>query len=271
MLVTPSNFGRLDADFITTTVTADASANTKGAYSSIISTTAQPIYGLWLLLRNVGTAANVRGVLLDIAIGDSGGGNEEVILPNLNAGAAVTGVTGNGKEFYFPVNIPAGVSVRGRCQASLGGDTVEVFTWAAHTPLYPHIRGKVQDYGSDTSASRGTSVTPANSSSSGTLGTWTQLTASTTYAHTLWACSMDQLADTTIASTDYSIQLGIGPDSSNVTTIFSGLFITEANENINNPFPLISYAPVPAGTPLWARLRCSGDTEARGVIAYGVE
>lgn len=250
-----------------TTVTASASANTKGSYSSLIDPTSKPSYGIWIRFLEVGNPATVTNILVDIAYGPTGGGNEQIVIPNLSAGGAPTGTDSGVKSYWFPVYIPTGVRVSARCQASTGSDTVSVAVYLDQDPSYPWSLGSATAYGADTANSRGTSVTPG----SGAFGSWTQIGAGTdpVQTHRAWTIGYDQLADTTIGTVDLIIEIGTGPDSANVTTIGSFTIVQASNENISGPFPLICYAIVNAGGELWARI-ASGETEARGVIVYGI-
>jgi hypothetical protein len=248
-----------------TTITASATPHAKGTWQSLLDPTSRPSVGMYVRGRVVSSSAAVANYLLDVGYGPTGGGSEQVVIPNLGLGAA-TNSTG-GKSFFFPISIPSGVRVSARAQATIVSDTAVVAIWLAQHALYPSAAGPVQDYGTNLATSHGASVTPG----SGAFGAWAQLTASTSRAHRFWAAVMDQLADTTIVTAEVLVELGIGPDASNVTTIFGPLGFLQGNaETIDSPFPMLGYAPVPAGTRLWARI-ASAEAEARGVIAYGID
>lgn len=270
MLVVPPTMGGVIQTNLTasarngTTVTASATIHTKGSWSSLIDPTSQPSYGIWVRGRGVAASATATGLLLDIGYGPTGGGNEEILLPDLDMGYA-SGATG-AKYFYFPCYIPTGTRVSGRCQALIASDTVSVAIWLQQDPLYAFYGGKVDAYGVDGSNSRGTSVTPGN----GSFGSWTQITSSTNRAHRFWAMGYDALADTTIVNAEIVAQLGTGPDSSNVTVILETGFVQGGAEELDGPSVLLGYSPVPSGKIIFARL-ASAEAEARGVIAYGMD
>lgn len=253
-----------------TTITANASTNQKGNYSALIDPTSRPSYGISISVTEVGVGNALQNLLLDIAYGPTGGGNEQVIIPNLNCSNAPVQAThgSEGKQWYFPVYIPSGVRVSGRCQASTSADTCVVAIWLDQRVNAPVVGGLVTDYGTDAANSRGTSVTPG----SGAFGNWTQITSSTSRAHRFWAMGMDGLADATMTDEARIVELGVGPDASNVSTIFgpSRIVCETGIESISGAWPMLSYHPVPAGKAIWCRM-AAGGIEARGVIVYGVD
>jgi hypothetical protein len=255
------------ASRVGTIVTASATSHVKGAWVSLIDPTSRPSYGVWVRASTVGAATTITGQLLDIGYGPTGGGSEQVLIPNLATGmAASTGsAAGFGKAWWFPVYIPAGVRVSARVQALIVSDTVLVEIFLHQFSLYPVSAGPVEPYGADTANSRGTSVTTGN----GVFGAWAQLTASTLRPHRFWASAYDQLGDVSVANSESLLQLGTGPNASNVSIINQTVLSQGSAELVSAVFHL-SYAPVPAGKPIFARI-ASGEAEARGVIAYGVD
>lgn len=273
MLVIPPGFGKKWETNLTAaarggaTITGGA-ANTKGSYTSLIDPTTRPSVGIHIAVYGLSAATTVTGFLLDIAYGPTGGGSEEVICPNLNVGAADS-TSSVPKVFFFPIPIPAGVRVSARGQGAVASDTCVVAIWLCQDEEYAGIGGKVADYGTNLTNSRGTSVTPA----SGSYGTWVDLTAGagTLRNHRFWTVGMDQLADTSIALVTALCELGLGPNSGDVTPI-AGPFrqMQHTSEIMFGMHPPLAYAPVKAGSLLWAHL-ASGEAEARGLIAYGVD
>jgi len=266
------------ASTVGTTVTASGSANTKGSYASLIDPTSRPSYGIFVEFLNVGVAAAVQNGLVDIAYGPTGGGSEQILLPDLNAGAAPDHTTHvGGKTYFFPVYIPSGVRVSARWQASTASDTVVVRVLLVQEPLYEFVAGPVAVYGRDAANSRGTSVTPGNNA----FGSWTELLndaggSGLRRPHRFWTAMIDALADTSLIDNRYEVlELGVGPNSGAVTTIAGPFFFgEEGNEMIANSFPLLTHASAivdATNLKLWARMSQTGATEARGVMAWGVD
>lgn len=273
MLVLPPTLGGLGETNVTassrdgTTVTASSSTHTKGSYATLVATTTKPSYGFWLRVKGVAASNTNTSMLLDIAIGDSpSGGNEERIVANIDVGAASANATSGGKVFYFPAYIPSGVSVRAAIQAAIASDTCTVDIFLNQDPSYRWSSGAVQTYGANTATSNGTSVTPA----SGSFGSWTQIGTGTDPIrnHRFWSVGYSLGTDTTIVAASVLVEIGTGPDSSNVSTIGRFLFNQASTEEIAGPIPQIVYAPVVAGGELWARI-ASAEAEARSISIYG--
>jgi hypothetical protein len=250
-----------------TSVTGSGTAHAKGSWTTILSSVGAPTHGIWGRVMDVGVSAALHNVLMDIGYGPDTS-NVEIIIPDYNAGAAGLSAGGDvhAKHFFFPVYVPAGVGLFARLQSNQTSKVAILAVWMCQRALYPWAGGRVSAYGVDAANSRGTSVTPG----AGTFSSWVQLSSGTGRPHRYWTAAMDALADTTLNNQDIVVELGIGPDSGNVTTIYRGELHEDATEIITEVFPLIGYAPVPAGTPLW--LRAAGNNaEARGFIAYGID
>lgn len=260
-----------------TTVTASATANQKGSYTSLIDPTDFPSYGIWIAFRDVQVAAAIQNMLVDISYGPTGGGSEQIVIPDLNASNAPDGTTYVGACFYhFPVYIPAGVRVSARCQASTASDTVLVAIWLDQNPLYGNPGGRVSVYGRVAASSRGTAVTPG----AGAFGTWTELLneaagSGLTRPHKYWVMSMDPNVDTTLTDDQYVlVELGIGPNNTNVTRLGQFRFQEEGNEGIVGPEPMIIYAPATVDSTnlkLWARSAAAATGDIRGFMAWGID
>jgi hypothetical protein len=283
MLVVPPSIGQLHQTNVTaastvgTTVTAHASANTKGSYTSLVDPTNEPSYGLWVAFSDVSVAGAIQNVLVDIAYGPTGGGNEEIVLPDLDASNAPdhTGYTG-AKIYFFPVYIPDGVAVRARCAASTGGDTVLVQCWLVQKPVVEFLCGKVSVYGRDAANSRGTSVTPGSSA----FGSWTEMLnaaggSGLTRPHRFWTMSMGPLADVSLNDSRYEVcELGVGPTGTVTTIGGPWQFAEEGNEGIAPSIPLMIHAPVgvdATNEKLWVRMSQTAATDARAIMVWGCD
>lgn len=267
LLVPPSIAGTYQTNLSATarrgtTVTAGATVHTKGAWTELIASTNKPSYGVTIVFWDVSAGNTLTSMLLDLGYGPVG--SEQLLVENLNAGAAPR--TYGGRALMLPIYIPSGARVAARCQAAIASDTVNVAVWLHQDAPYPLVAGPVSTYGADTATSQGTSVTPG----SGAFGAWTQLATATARDHRFWALAMDQLEDPTQGLVNYLIELGIGPNSTSVTTIFVCHIASDTTEDIGGPVPMLGYAPVPAGSGLWCRI-AADNTEARGIIAYGVD
>jgi hypothetical protein len=277
-LLPPNLFGPTQTNLtaaarVGTTITAAASAHTKGAYSAgqLIASTNEDTYAVTITAHGRGAAAIVSSCLLDIGIGPSG--SEVDLIQDLDCwGAPVNTATITGaKSWLFPVFIPKGTRIAARCQTLLASGTVIVIIdchqaasgWGMEVPTKWERLGVVTN-------SNGVSVTPA----SGAFGAWTTILDPITKNYRWWHVGFDALADTTIAvQTNVLLELGIGDTSAAVTTIGSWAFGKDTGERILGPYP-----STPVFQPLvdddakgvFTRL-AAGGVEPRGVLVYAGE
>jgi hypothetical protein len=237
-----------------------------------------PSYGIWIAFHEVSVAAAIQNMLVDLAYGPTGGGNEEIIIPDLNAANAPVGATYCGSKFYwFPVYIPAGVRVSARCQASTASDTVICAIWLDQNPLYPFVGGRVAVYGRVAASSRGTAVTPG----AGAFGTWTEILneaggSGLTRPHRLWVLGNDPNVDTSLTDSGMVLaELGVGPNNGAVTRLMGPVrFQEEGNEGLTGPIPLIAFAPAivdSTNAKLWVRSAAAATGDIRGFMAWGID
>jgi hypothetical protein len=256
-------------------VAADANANTKNTtYTTLIASTSYESFGIMVLLAGLQTTASTnQRCLVDIAVG--GVGAEQVIIPNLTCGnvADYAAASSSGVLYYFPIYIPSNVRVAATCQASTGGDIVNVavrlFQHSIGTGKW--IGSRVTAYGADTTNSRGTSHTPGVSS----YANATQLTASTTNPIKYMQIGFDLLSDTTAATSRYLARIGYGSGPTyiaselpfNVSTTIEAVHFTDANFILSHMM-----FNIPAGQSLHiSAMRSASSAEGRGWIVYGVD
>jgi hypothetical protein len=256
-------------------VTAHASANTKnGTYTQLIASTSYESFGIMVQLAGLQTTASTnQRCLVDIAVG--GAGSEQVLIPNLTCGnvADYVAASSKGVLYYFPIYIPSGVRVAATCQASTGGDIVNVAVRLFQHSIGPGkwVGSRVTAYGADTTNSRGTSHTPGTSS----YAAATQLTASTTNPIKYMQLGFDLLSDTTGATARHLARIGYG---SGPTYVASELPIKESTTIESVDFTdanfILSHMTfnIPAAQSLHiSAMRDASTPEARGWIVYGVD
>jgi hypothetical protein len=283
LLIPPSGLSTIETHVSGTTnetatfsisVTANASANTKGNYTTLVAATSYASYGIMVQLAGLQTTASTnQRCLVDIALGADTA--EVVIIPNLTCGNVSDYVAASnvGASYYFPIYIPAGVRVAARCQASTGGDIVNVAVRLFQRPTGAEAwyGSRVTAYGADTTNSRGTSVTPAQNA----FTTVTQITSSTTYPVRYLQIGYDLLSDTTAASSRMLAKIYIGNATSTLadmlplkeSTTIESVYFTDANFILSQlRFNL------PAASDLRVAIsRDAATPEARGVVLYGVD
>lgn len=247
-----------------TVLTANATIHTKGAYTTLIASTAFAAKGL---LVQIGTTRTAADAFVDIAIG--GAGSETVIVPNMMSGS------GNGNctrqpAIYIPLMIPAGTRISARTQSTFTAAAITVKVHLLGTLLggmEPY--GKAIEFGADTSVTQGTTVDPG--AVANTKGAWTQLTASCPLPLKALYIDNSNLVQTARSSADWLLDIGIGAAASELV-IIPNIWIecvTIEDTIAHFPTPLIPVS-VPAGSRISARCQCSLTTATLRNLALGI-
>ena len=151
-----------------TTLTANASANTKGAYVQLTASTPEALRGVFVIIP-IGSAASA-GFVADIAVGAASA--EVVVVADVMFSSPAANTANNQLGVFIPVAIAAGVRLSARCACSVGGATVGFALLAVGGTS----TAVATTYG--TSGASGTSVDPGGSVN--TKGSYSQFTAATT-------------------------------------------------------------------------------------------
>lgn len=246
------------------TVTGGA-VNTKGAYSTLIASSAADATMLRVQFGNSFVTATQIQQLVDIATGAAA--SESVIIANIQAGSAgvVIGSAANkGIDLWFPVNIPAGTRISARMQDAVGSDTVDV-----HVSLYGGglTSAGIDTMGAATGTSNGVSVTAGANA----YGAWTEISASTA-ANYRYVIPSIQTGEVAWTSFDNLIQIGTGAAAAEVAILTEEFktFSTEVvTELLIQPFKTL--ATVPSGTRLSVRIWGGVAADVFRVVLHGVE
>jgi len=259
--------GQLTASSNGTLVTAAATAHVKGAWSQLVAATGAEASWIEVYIGSVATAVDY---LIDIGIGAAA--SEQVIIPNLVAGSG-TGAAGRSSRFLLPLNIPAGVRVAARCQATTISSTCRVSAQlgSGGWPLESGLQ-RVTDYGTTTATTQGTTVDPG--AVANTKGSWVQLAASTTNPIRALLFGQSNLVQTARTSCQWLFDLGVGAAASEVVVIPNRTVECVSTEDTihpqgSGPFPV----NIPAGSRLAVRAQCSITTvTVRNLcpIVYGI-
>lgn len=250
------------------TVTAAASANTKGAWTELTAATARDVTAL---LTNTRKAAATIDLLVDIGIGAAG--SEQVLIPNLKADGGGGSLHRDGPTLW-PVSIPRGTRIAARCQATTASSTVRVqcLLFASSWLGAPGL-SRVTDYGTNTADSGGVSIDPGGTAH--TKGAWAQLTAATTNPVRAIVVGIGNQANASRTAADWLLDIGIGSAGSEQVIVAD--MHAEASTVDDQMIPAI-FGPIPvnlpAGTRLAARAQCSitdGTDRLFDVIVYGID
>lgn len=261
------------------THTTPATAHTYGTPTQLIASTAIDAHALMFRTTTATVSTGVRtDHLLEIMIG--GAGSETTLIGPVLLGYRPTNTT-----VMVPVFVPAGSRISVRIK---GNQTSKAFACYVDLFGYPGkdhsgLPTRWVSYGQvdDASNSHGTVFT---SGSSNAWGSWTAVTTSTTYAHSLWIPQIDGYTSTTMAALNYRSQWAIGTTTqagdmaTNGTTIEGPMWASTTGEQITEQFSfgawytgispghLPIYAPRAAGAAVSVRGMCSGtaDSNAAG-------
>lgn len=250
-----------------TTLTAHGTSHTKGSWASIIDPVAFDCIGFFIYVGTTFTVTTRTDLLVDIGIGPTGGGSEQVILSNLiggwRHGSAATGNFPMG--IYFPIGIPKGVRVSGRCQALISADTVLV-TMFLIQGLSGHLHqacAGADDYGVSTASSGGTSHTAGASGSESSFADIGS-TLSKNYRGAI-VIPQGTMTDTISNALAYHWELGLGS-----TTLAEWWYYITTDEFMVGPYPSVPVmTDLPVGSQLQVRAESSGGApEAQDVGIY---
>lgn len=249
-----------------TSVALGGSAHTKTAWVSMIDPVSADCYWIDLFFVNTFTAATNSRTLVDIGIGPTGGGSEQVLLPNLLAGGSASWTNlGCCRRIGLPMYIPRGSRVSVRAQSVRTSFTMSVGCWVWGGPTSPPwwVAVGADGYGPDTATSAGVAHTSGNTgaeSSYASIGG----TTSKNYDALLAMAQVD--SNTVKTSLAYHFEFGASS-----TTIGEFYCQTTTSETLTGlwPNPLM-YQQIPASTQLQARGECSGTAEPLDLALYGL-
>lgn len=185
MLMVPARPGFIDtvASHTSTssagaTITASATAHTKGNWTQLIANTGARSLGIGIWLDNTAVSNTNTSLLVDIGVGAAG--SETVLIPDLAGGYALNPSVANvAHAYFFPLFIPSGVRVAARCQGAVVSDTVVCRINLFQRPTgIGWVGTRVTAYGVVSASSRGTTCTASGTTNTyGTAGTLSASTA----------------------------------------------------------------------------------------------
>lgn len=275
-----SSVQRTNTGVTTVSHTGGAAHTYNATWTELVASTPWDTSGFTLRLNTaIGSSAARSDTLVVIGIGAAS--SEQVIVGPFTAGFKTTQF-----RLSLPLNIPAGSRIAVRHKSARASLAISY-----HIDLFrdvgPHVwRGPQRwvPYGNvdDASNSRGTAVTAGNSNA---FGSWTSLTASTTYAHSLWFPLIDAGTASSSTALNYRTQFAIastgdsatiatngtvwdGPiwatttaevQQDNMTSGGSGAWAMGDGRFSNNG---LLYAPTTSGAAVSMKAMCSGTAEA---------
>jgi hypothetical protein len=217
---------------------------------------------LILKLSNTAAAGTITDTLLDIALAPTGGGSEQIIVPDFLCGWLPLGNSTGQSEVHLPIFLPKGLALRGRVQGNVVSETVDVAVMlfggmgGAAWPTYSGCDA----YGIDTDAdSSGTSHTAADS---GSESTWVDFgtTMSRNYKGLMLRAHGTNTTQTNVA---YHFEVGVA------STTYAEWHVLNDTGEATEVWPQIPIpCNIPAGTQLMVRGECSGVAQAMELALY---
>lgn len=233
------NFGTL--------ITANASADTYGSYTTVITSgqMTHDCHGLLLMFNDAAVAGTNQTFLFTVGV-DYGSGMTDQI-PDVLCGAPgvnYTPLNSIGGYFYFPLYVPAGAAVGIKMQsATAGSNTVSCAAYALCNPRHPEAAPTAsvwKSFGVDTGNTTGTAITPSNTASE---GAWVDVG---TLDDDYWWWQVSLANDDTImaGANLYHLDIGFGDASSPPDRIFaySIPFFVNVQEGFTWPLFIIGAA-----------------------------
>lgn len=227
-------------------LTGNASANTKGSYVEVASSTAFPAAGIRVILTGVVGVDN----LVDIAIGAAA--SEQIIISNIPV------TNGNGSRtisYDFPIFIPAGTRLSARVQGTTGGQdcyiSIEICAVGA---LGASALQECTTYGAATADSGGTNVDPGGTIN--TKGAYSQLTAATTAPIKQLIVCIGNQVNTARTTAFWAADIAIGAGGSEQIIIPDIPFRADSFQDNLDPAIFRYQVDIPSGLRLAMRAQC---------------
>jgi len=230
------------------TVTAHASANTKGTPVELIASTAFASSGFRVFM---GASSGAGDYLVDICIGAAL--SELVIVANIPYGSQSAGRV---SEVYIPIAIPAGTRISAAIQATTGARTLGVaITLGGAGALNMGSFQRAVTYGAATADSGGTGLDPGGTANTKPAG-FTEVISATTAPIRYLLLGFGNRNNSAVTGTSWLVDIAIGASSSELVVVPN--FRLSTSGTTDHIEPVISSLPVsiPVGSRLSARCQC---------------
>ena len=254
----PSSLGASLSTTMGTPITAGSTANTKGAFATIIAATPTDCCMLVLSFREY-TDSTVQ-TAVDIAIGPAG--SEVVFIPNFVLGVASNLLM---SSIVLPLNLPAGTRISARSQSSKAGQVCNLsITTFDGALVSADGNAGVDALGFNPATSGGTQITPANNAK----GSFIQLAAATPrdYVGLFYCIDFNNMSNFSNGRT-YFFDIAIGPAGSEQVIVPNIQF---DQQGVGTGIGLYLPIQVPAGTRISARAQALFNDRPPAMTVYGV-
>lgn len=256
-----------------TLVTAGATANTMGAYATLVSAAniTTDVYGIQIIFNNGFTSGNVKNFLVDIGVDNAGGTSFITKIPFLMAGHSAPYAAFGGITYYFPLYIPSGSSIGIRAQGTVASSTFSTAVTLYGQPRRPdsvRVGSKVFSFGQTTATSSGTAITLGTAGE----GAYTQVGTAATQSLWWWQHGYSSI-DITMTAATINFDIAAGSSTTvNKLLIQNSPFVVNATEQIYNiPNYAGAYNNVAAGDLIYIRGQSSANADTTpNVMAWGL-
>lgn len=229
-------------------ITASGTANAKGSYTEITSSTAFDCDGFFLAWNHSFSEFSAFSFLIDLAIGAAA--SEQIIVPDLPSQNRTGGIV------FIPMNIPSGTRVAARCQASSGSVTVAIALYLRRgVSESPGSVAFVKSYGATTANSGAITVDPG--ATPDTEGAYAEITSATDVPLKGFMVMTGSRNNGGPTSCRWLVDIAIGAASSEKVIVADLRVSVLSNRDAFGPhYSNIFWIPIPSGTRIAARALC---------------
>ena len=256
-------------------IITSGAVNTKGSWTEVLPASYWSgyhgdAYEIVIAFNTGFTSATVREKLCDVGISPLNDGSYTVIIPDLIACGAGSGIEpGEGYAYRFRLRIPNGCAIAVRSQDTVASSTVRAIVKLFGAPSRPDKIGygsRVVAFGVDSVKSRGTAIVTGTT----VEGDWYSI-ATLTQRVIEFQMGLS-INDSTFSGLTYSLDMAIGDATNKLLAIDGQMFGSNSAEAISRPANVLSMRGGDNGDILYVRSQCSTGTTDTGisVAVYGV-
>jgi len=232
------------------TVTASATVNTMGAWTTIQASTPFDADGLILIAGEAGLGGSI---LLNLGIND--GVANEIIVENMLLDLSTLH---RRTAMFLPIPVRAGVDLRAQCQSATASNTcfvgVQLVRWGLKR--FGGLVGRATVYGTTASNSLGTDVDPGVTAN--TKGVYAVLSTSTANPIKLLAMTVGVSSNGVMTDARWRFDIGYGAASSEQVLIPDLLYCNQATiDDLSLGMDLLWPVNIPAGSRLVVKSQCT--------------
>lgn len=239
------------------TLTANASNNTKGSYVQFIASS--PFAAAQEFVKLTTQPSATQNILVDVATGAAA--SEVVVIANIAASQAGTITTTTAGAWQFSLTIAASTRIAMRMQSTIGGNTCAATITLIATGGMVGL-SNTETIGVSTSTSLGTQIDPGGTAN--TKGSYSQISASTGLVYQYLALILSNPGHGNLSGAAWCMDVATGAAASEVVLIpdlrMDGVSAGAATVEIAAPtgWSLITY--IAASTRIAVRASCSINT-----------